>query len=147
MFGHIQIYKVTNLKVYSKGRYFVFYFFIPFQELQRTAHLDYKVVFLYLWYHKDNPAHWNLNGWGAGRTLGWALHASKWKPSAGFYITVFLMETNCFHKMLDVIFISSCVMSAKAALCAALPGKPRSLPLQQRLPLAENSFAYKCDHK
>ncbi len=25
----------------------------PFQELQRTARLDYKVVFLYLWYHKN----------------------------------------------------------------------------------------------
>ncbi len=25
---------------------------IPFQELQRTARLDYKVVFLYLWHHK-----------------------------------------------------------------------------------------------
>ncbi len=47
MFGHKKIYKVTNLKVHSKGRYFVFKK-IPFQELQRTAHLDYKVVFLYL---------------------------------------------------------------------------------------------------
>ncbi len=88
--------------------YYYYYFF--FQELQRTANLDYKVVFLYLWYHKDNPAHWKLNGWGAGRTLGWALHASKWKPSAGFYITVFLMETNCFQEMLDVVFIK-CWMS------------------------------------
>ncbi len=26
-----------------------------------------------------------------------------------FYITVFLMETNCFQKILDVIFISSCI--------------------------------------
>ncbi len=37
MFGHKKIYKVTNLKVHSKGRYFV-----------KTARLDYKVVFLYL---------------------------------------------------------------------------------------------------
>ncbi len=40
---HKKIYKVTNLKVHSKGRYFVFKK-IPFQELQRTARLDYKVV-------------------------------------------------------------------------------------------------------
>ncbi len=44
MFEHKTIYKVTNLKVHSKGRYYIF-FFIPFQELQRTARLDYKVVF------------------------------------------------------------------------------------------------------
>ncbi len=47
MFGHKKIYKVTNLKVPSKGRYLVLKK-IPFQELQRTARLDYKVVFLYL---------------------------------------------------------------------------------------------------
>ncbi len=44
MFGHKKIYKVTNLKAHSKGRY---------GELQRTGRLDYKVVFLYLWYHND----------------------------------------------------------------------------------------------
>ncbi len=44
IFGHKTIYKVTNLKVHSKGRYFVF-LQISFQELQRTACLDYKVVF------------------------------------------------------------------------------------------------------
>ncbi len=46
MFGHKNIYKVTNVKVYYKGRYLVKKE-IPFQELQRTARLDYKVVFLY----------------------------------------------------------------------------------------------------
>ncbi len=47
MFGHKPIYKDTNLKVHSKGRYFVV-FKTPFQELQQTARLDYSVVFLYL---------------------------------------------------------------------------------------------------
>ncbi len=47
MFGHKTIYKVTNLKVYSNGRYFVEKK-VPFQELKRMARLDYKVVFLYL---------------------------------------------------------------------------------------------------
>ncbi len=37
MFGHKKIYKVTNLKVHSKGRYFAFKKKIPFQELQRTT--------------------------------------------------------------------------------------------------------------
>ncbi len=40
---------------------------IPFQELQRMARLDYKVVFLYLWYHKNKSRlrkfEW-LGGWG-----------------------------------------------------------------------------------
>ncbi len=49
MFGHKNIYKVTNLKVHFKGRYLVKKKKkIPFQELQRTARLDYRVVFLYL---------------------------------------------------------------------------------------------------
>ncbi len=38
----------TNLKVHSKGRYIVFFFFLSLQELQRMARLDYKYVFLYL---------------------------------------------------------------------------------------------------
>ncbi len=49
MFGHKKIYKITNLKVHSitpKGD--ISLKKIPFQELQRTARLDYKVVFLYL---------------------------------------------------------------------------------------------------
>ncbi len=40
-----------------------------------------------------NPAYGNSNEWRVGRTLGWALHVLKSKPSPGvFYITVFLME-------------------------------------------------------
>ncbi len=44
MFGHKKVYKVTNLKVHAKGRIFRLKK-IPFQELQRTALLDYSVVF------------------------------------------------------------------------------------------------------
>ncbi len=55
MFVHKTIHKVTNLKVHSKGRYFVF-LFIPFQELQQA--LDYKVVFLTS--QIVNPAYWNI---------------------------------------------------------------------------------------
>ncbi len=50
MFVHKKIYKATNLKVHSKGRYFIF--LIPFQELQQTARLDYSIAFMCFWYHK-----------------------------------------------------------------------------------------------
>ncbi len=44
-----------------------------------------------------NPAYRNLNGWQVGKMLGC------------FYITVFLKNTDCFEKILVVIFISSCM--------------------------------------
>ncbi len=64
MFGHKTIYKVTNLKVHSKERYFIKKK-IPFQGLQRTARTQ------------------------KGRTLGWALLVSKSKPSAGVFISLY----------------------------------------------------------
>ncbi len=36
-----------------------------------------------------NPAFWNSNGWRVARTLGWALHVSKSKPSAGVFISLY----------------------------------------------------------
>ncbi len=48
VFGHKTKYKVTNLKAHSN----ISFKKIPFQELQWTARLDYKVAFLYLWHHK-----------------------------------------------------------------------------------------------
>ncbi len=149
MFGCKKIYKVTNLKVYSKGWYLVLKK-ISFQELQRTARLDYKVVFLYLWYHKNKSAYWNSNGWGLGRTLGWALHISKSKPGASVFISLyFWRKPTVFRKLWMSFRFILHAMSDKAAfvsgalLCVQpLPGKPRSLPLRQRLPLTENEFAY-----
>ncbi len=44
MFGHKTIYKVTSALQSEICRFKK----IPFQELQRTARLDYKVVFMYL---------------------------------------------------------------------------------------------------
>ncbi len=46
MFGHKTIYKVTNLKVHSKGIYFVFK--KSLFKNYKNARLDYKVVFMYL---------------------------------------------------------------------------------------------------
>ncbi len=37
MFVIKTIYKVTNLKVHSKGRFYLFIFLIPFQELQANG--------------------------------------------------------------------------------------------------------------
>ncbi len=50
-----------------------------------------------------------------------------------------------FYFILHVMSDKVCEWSA--ALCTVLPGKPLSLPLQQRLTLAENEFAYICGHK
>ncbi len=68
MFGHKKIYKVTNLKVHSKGRYFVFKKFL-FKNYNEHS-LDYKVVFLYFDITRINPAYGNSNGWRVGITLG-----------------------------------------------------------------------------
>ncbi len=65
MFGHKTIYNV-----HSKGRCFFYLFFIPFQELQQTTRLDYKVVFVCVTSQIVNPAYINLNGWRVRRTLG-----------------------------------------------------------------------------
>ncbi len=85
MFGHITIYKVTNLKVHSKEKKNPFSRTTTVGEMDR---LDYKGVFMHLWHHKDNPAYWNSTGWEGGG-LGWALHASESKPSAGVHISLY----------------------------------------------------------
>ncbi len=66
MFGPKKIYKVTNLKVHSKGRYFLF---------KKSIFKNYNVWTTKLFscicdITKINPAYGNLNGWGVGRTLG-----------------------------------------------------------------------------
>ncbi len=95
MFGHKKIYKVTNLKVHSKGRYFIFK--NPFQELQRTARLDYKVVFLYLWYHKNKSCLWKFE-WGE-RLVEHCMF-SKSKPGAWFFISLyFWWKPTVFRKL------------------------------------------------
>ncbi len=90
MFGHKKIYKVTNLKVHSKGRYFV-------KKKKKSLFKNYnerlvwttKLFFCICDITKINPAYGNSNGWQVGRTLGWALHVSKSKPSAGVFILLY----------------------------------------------------------
>ncbi len=108
MFRHKTIYKVTNLKVHSKGRYFVFKKSL-FKNYNERLVWTTKLFSCICDITKINPAYGNLNGWGGGDA--WLSTAClKIETRCGcFYITVFLMETNCFQKILDVIFISSCM--------------------------------------
>ncbi len=46
---HETFYKVTNLKVHSKGRYF---FLNPFSRTTANGSFERQSVFLYLWHHK-----------------------------------------------------------------------------------------------
>ncbi len=101
MFGHKTIYKV-----HSKGRYFVFFNKIPFQELQRTARLDYKLFSCTCDITNFKSRLWKFE-WLAFGENAW-LSTARFKIITRrwcFYITVFLMETDCFQKNLDVIFI------------------------------------------
>ncbi len=65
MFGHKTIYKVTNLKVHSKGRYFV---------LKKSLFKNYNELFglqscfpVFVTSQIVNPAYANSNGWGVWR--------------------------------------------------------------------------------
>ncbi len=68
VFGHKTIYKVTNLKVHSKGRYFVFKksLFKNYNEWHvLTTALFSGVCDI----TKINPPYGNLNSWRMGRML------------------------------------------------------------------------------
>ncbi len=109
MFGHKTIYKVTNLKVHSKGRYFVFKksLFKNYNErLVWTTKLFSCICDI-----TNCKSRLRKFEWLAGGENAWLSTARfKIETQCGcFYITVFLMETNCFQKILDVNFISSCI--------------------------------------
>ncbi len=61
-----------------------------------------------------NPAYRNSTGVQVGRTLVELCTFQNQNLCWCFYITVFLMETNCFQINLYVIFISSFILSDKA---------------------------------
>ncbi len=69
MFGHIMIYKVTNLIVHSKGRYLVF--LNPFSRKTTNGSFRLQSCFpVFVTSRIVNPANGNLNGWPVGRKLG-----------------------------------------------------------------------------
>ncbi len=108
MFGHKTIYKVTNFKVHSKGRYLV---------LKKSLFKNYSERLV--WTTKlftVNPAYWNSTGWRLGRMLGWALHVSKSKPSASAFISqCFWWKPTVFRKfgMSFSLHISSCLIKQR----------------------------------
>ncbi len=70
MFGYQTIYKVTNLKVHSKGRYFVFFKSLFKNYNERLGSFGLQSCFpLFVTSQIVNP-YGNLNGWPVGRTLG-----------------------------------------------------------------------------
>ncbi len=97
MFGHKKIYKDLQIsKSTPKGD-------ILFKKM------DYSVVFRCLWCHKAAiRISLKLNAPKEIRMVGgWG---ERLETRCGcFYITVFLKETDCLQKILDVIFISSCM--------------------------------------
>ncbi len=69
MFGHKKIYKVTNLKVHSKGRYFVFKKSL-FKNYNERLVWTTKLFSCICDITKINLAYGNSNGWWVERTLG-----------------------------------------------------------------------------
>ncbi len=107
MFGHITIYKVTNLKVHSKGRYiyihvciYIYIYIYPFPRTTTNGSFGLQSCFpVFVTSQIVNPTYGNLAGWGVGRTLGWAMHVSKPKPSVGVFISLyFLWKPTVFRK-------------------------------------------------
>ncbi len=105
MFEHKTIYKVTNLKVNSKGRYFV---------KKKSLFKNYNEwlvwttkLFSFICDITNCKSRLLKFDWLAGGENAWLSTARfKIETQCGcFYITVFLVETNCFQKMLDVVFI------------------------------------------
>ncbi len=127
MFGHKKIYKVTNLKVHSKGRYFVLK--KTFSRTTTNGSFGLQSGF---------PV-WGVGvGWGGNAWLSTACFQNQY-PVRVFYITYIsdgnrLFSENCgchFHLILHV-------MSDKAAFVSGALLCVQSYRLQHRLPLAEN---------
>ncbi len=126
MFGHKTIYKVTNLKVHSKGRYFVLKK-IPFQELQWTwtTKLFSCICDITNFKSRLQKFKW-LGGW---RTLGWALHVSKSKTGAGVFISLFSESFGChFHFILHIQGAGHIIrISSKSWFISLIPFKKWNL--------------------
>ncbi len=132
MFGHKTIYKVTNLEVHSKGRYFVFkksLFKNYSEQLVWTTKLFSSICDITNCKSRLLKFDW-LAG-GENTWLSFALYF-WWKPT--FFRKIWMSFS--FHLAYNVWKSSIC--ERRSVLCTALPGKSRSLPLQQRLPLADN---------
>ncbi len=151
MFGQKTIYKFTNLKVHSKGRYFVFKK-NPFSRTTPNSSFGLQSCCpVFVTSQIVNPAYGNSNGWWVGRTLIEHCRFQNRNPVWVFLYhlisdgnQLFSENFGChFHFILHIMSDKAAFVrgALSSVLCTALPGKPRSLPLQQRLPLAESEFA------
>ncbi len=83
---------------------------IPFQELQQRLVWTTKTFSCICDITHFKFCLWKFE-WLAGGENAW-LSTAPFKIEIQFmcfYITVFLMENNCFQKILEVILISSCI--------------------------------------
>ncbi len=147
LFGHKTIYKVTNLKVHSKGRYFI-------KKKKKSLFKNYneRLVWTTNYFScicdiTNFKSHLRKFNWlVGGENTRLSSARFKIKTRCGwFYITVFLMETNFFQKHFGCQFhLILNVMSDKAAFvggalfCLLRYRGNLALSLQQSLPLAEN---------
>ncbi len=79
MFRHKTIYKVTNLKVHSKGRYFVLKKSL-FKNYSERLVWTTKLFSCICDITNCKSCLQKIEWWWGGGTLGWALHVSKLKP-------------------------------------------------------------------
>ncbi len=87
----------------------------PFSRTTTNGSFDYSCFPVFVTSQIINSAYWNSTGWRVERTLGYVLHDSQSKPSGGVFISLFLMETDCFQNIMDVVFnVILHVMSDKA---------------------------------
>ncbi len=146
MFGHKKIYKVTNLKVHSKGRYFVKKIKNCFSRTTTNSSFGLQSYFpVFVTSQIVNPAYWNSTGWRVGRTLGWALHVSKSKRMLVFLYHCIsdgnqLSSENvwCHFPFILHIMSDKAAFVSGALFCVQRYRGNLELPLQQCLPLADN---------
>ncbi len=109
------IYKVTKLKVHSKGRYFVLKKAIFKNYSERRSSGLQSCFPVFVTSQIVNPAYGNSTGW-VGRMLGWALHISKSKPNAVFLYHCISDENQLFSENVGCHFhFILHIMSEKAA--------------------------------
>ncbi len=93
-------------------------------------------------------AYRNLNDWGGGRLVEHCTFQNRNPVRVFLYQCIsdgnqlFSENFGCHFNFILHIMSDKAAFVSRAVLCTVLPGKPRALRLQQRLPLADNEFAY-----
>ncbi len=145
MFGHKTIYKVTNLKSTPKGDIKIIKNYL-FKNYNEQLVWTIKLFSVFVTTQIENPAYWNSTGWRVGENAWLSSACFKIETRCGVFIyhcisdgyQRFSENVGCNFNFILHIMSDKAAFVSGALLCTALPGKPRSLPLQQRLPLAVN---------